>query len=159
VFPKALVRTCIVHLIRASLKYASWKERKALAADLKPIYRAVNAAAAVEALGEFRRLWPKHQVVAEVWSRNWERVIPFFEFPEEIRRVIYTTNAIESLHRCLRKVTKNRGAFPSEDAAFKLLYLALRNASQNWKTVQHWSDAIRQFEMMFPGRREAARTA
>lgn len=159
VFPKALVQTCIVHLIRASLKYASWKERKALAADLKPIYRAVNAAAAVEALDEFRRLWPKHQVVAEVWSRNWERVIPFFEFPEEIRRVIYTTNAIESLHRCLRKVTKNRGAFPSEDAAFKLLYLALRNASQNWKTVQHWSDAIRQFEMMFPGRREAARTA
>jgi putative transposase len=148
VFPKALVQTCIVHLIRASLKYASWKERKALAADLKPIYRAVNAAAAVEALDEFRRLWPKHQVVAEVWARNWE-----------IRRVIYTTNAIESLHRCLRKVTKNRGAFPSEDAAFKLLYLALRNASQNWKTVQHWSDAMRQFEMMFPGRREAARTA
>lgn len=159
VFPKALVQTCIVHLIRASLKYASWKERKALAADLKPIYRAVNAAAAVEALDEFRRLWPKHQVVAEVWSRNWDRVIPFFEFPEEIRRVIYTTNAIESLHRALRKVTKNRGAFPSEDAAFKLLYLALRNASRNWKTVQHWSDAIRQFEMMFPGRREAARTA
>jgi putative transposase len=159
VFPKALVQTCIVHLIRASLKYASWKERKALAADLKPIYRAVNAEAAVEALEEFRRLWPKHQVVAEVWARNWERVIPFFEFPEEIRRVIYTTNAIESLHRSLRKVTKNRGAFPSEDAAFKLLYLALRNASQNWKTVQHWSDAMRQFEMMFPGRREAARTA
>lgn len=159
VFPQAQVQTCIVHMIRASLNYASWKERKALAADLKPIYRAVNAEAAARALEEFRERWPKHQVVADVWQRNWERVIPFFQFPEEVRKVIYTTNAVESLHMSLRKVTKNRGAFPSEEAAFKLLYLALRNASQKWNTVQSWREAMRQFEMIYPGRRDAARAA
>jgi len=159
IFPKAQVQTCIVHLIRASLNYVSWKERKALAADLKPIYKAPTAVAAEEALSEFRRRWPKHQVVADVWQRNWERVIPFFQFPEEIRRIIYTTNAVESLHMSLRKVTKNRGAFPNEEAAFKLLYLALRNAAKKWSTVQFWREAMRQFEMVFPGRREAARAA
>jgi len=159
IFPKAQVQTCIVHLIRASLNYVSWKERKALAADLKPIYKAPTAVAAEEALNEFRRRWPKHQVVADVWQRNWERVIPFFQFPEDIRRIIYTTNAVESLHMSLRKVTKNRGAFPNEEAAFKLLYLALRNAAKKWSTVQYWREAMRQFEMVFPGRREAARTA
>ena len=92
---------------------------------------------------EFREKWPKHQVVADVWARNWERVIPFFQFPEEVRKVIYTTNAIESLHSSLRKVTKNRGAFPSEEAAFKLLYLALRNASKKWSTLQFWKEAKR----------------
>jgi putative transposase len=159
VFPQAQVQTCIVHLIRASLNYASWKERKALAADLKPVYRAVNAEAAAGALEEFRVRWPKHQVVADVWERNWERVIPFFQFPEEIRRVIYTTNAVESLHMSLRKVTKNRGSFPSEEAAFKLLYLALRNAGKRWKSVQGWREAMRQFEMIYPGRRQAIRAA
>jgi putative transposase len=159
VFPKAQVQTCIVHLIRASLNYVSWKERKALAADLKPIYRAATAEAAELALAEFRAKWPKHQVVADVWSRNWERVIPFFQFPEEIRKVIYTTNAIESLHSSLRKVTKNRGSFPSEEAAIKLLYLALRNVSKKWHTLQFWREAMRQFEMIYPGRREAARVA
>lgn len=159
VFPKAQVQTCIVHLIRASLNYVSWKERKALAADLKPIYRAATAESAELALTAFRGRWPKHQVVADVWQRNWERVIPFFQFPEEIRKVIYTTNAVESLHASLRKVTKNRGSFPSEEAAFKLLYLALRNASKKWSTLQFWKEAMRQFEMIYPGRREAARTA
>jgi len=159
VFPQALVQTCIVHMIRASLNYAGWKERKALAADLKPIYRAVNSEAAAGALEDFRERWPKHQVVADVWQRNWERVIPFFQFPEEVRKVIYTTNAVESLHMSLRKVTKNRGSFPSEEAAFKLLYLALRNASKKWHTVQGWREAMRQFEMMYPGRREQARAA
>lgn len=159
VFPKAQVQTCIVHMIRASLNYVAWKERKALAADLKPIYRAVTAEAAELALSDFRERWPKHQVVADIWQRNWERVIPFFQFPEEVRRVIYTTNAVESLHASLRKVTKNRGSFPSEEAAFKLLYLALRNASKKWSTIQFWKEAMRQFEMIYPGRREAARTA
>jgi putative transposase len=135
VFPKAQVQTCIVHMIRASLNYVGWKERKALAADLKPIYRAPTADAAELALGAFRERWPKHQVVAEIWQRNWARVIPFFQFPEEVRKVIYTTNAVESLHASLRKVTKNRGSFPSEEAAFKLLYLALRNASKKWSTL------------------------
>ncbi len=159
VFPQAQVQTCIVHLIRASLNYVSWKERKTVAADLKPIYRAPTTEAAQEALEEFRAKWPKHQVVADVWSRNWERVIPFFQFPEEVRKVIYTTNAVESLHMSLRKVTKNRGAFPNEEAAFKLLYLALRNISKKWSTVQGWREAMRQFELVFPGRREAARAA
>ena len=159
VFPQAQVQTCIVHLIRASLNYVGWKERRALAMDLKPIYRAATAEAAGQALAAFRVKWPKHQVVADVWARQWERVIPFFQFPEEVRKVIYTTNAIESLHSSLRKVTKNRGAFPSEEAAFKLLYLALRNASKKWSTLQFWKEAMRQFEMIYPGRREAARAA
>lgn len=159
VFPKTQVQTCIVHLIRASLNYVSWKERKAVAADLKPIYRAATAEAAAQALEEFREKWPKHQVVADVWQRSWERVIPFFQFPEEIRKIIYTTNAVESLNFSLRKVTKNRSSFPNEEAAFKLLYLALRNASKKWATVQFWKDALRQFEMIYPGRREAARAA
>ncbi|HEU0119764.1 MAG TPA: IS256 family transposase [Bryobacteraceae bacterium] len=159
VFPKAQIQTCIVHLIRASLNYVSWKERKAVAADLKPIYRAPTVEAAELALAEFREHWPKHQVVADVWQRNWALVIPFFQFPEEIRKVIYTTNAVESLHMSLRKVTKNRGSFPNEEAAMKLLYLALRNASRKWATVQFWKEAMRQFELVFPGRREAARAA
>jgi transposase-like protein len=159
VFPKAQVQTCIVHMIRASLNYVGWKERKALAGDLKPIYRAATAEAAELALGAFRERWPKHQVVADVWQRNWERVSPFFQFPEEVRKVIYTTNAVESLHASLRKVTKNRGSFPSEEAAFKLLYLALRNASKKWSTLQFWKDAMRQFEIIYPGRRDAARAA
>lgn len=159
VFPQAQVQTCIVHLIRASLNYVSWKERKTVAADLKPIYKAPTAEAALEALDEFRTKWPKHQVVADVWSRNWERVVPFFQFPEEVRKIIYTTNAVESLHMSLRKVTKNRGSFPNEEAAFKLLYLALRNVAKKWSTVQGWREAMRQFELIFPGRREAARAA
>lgn len=159
VFPKTQVQTCIVHLIRASLNYVSWKERKQMVTDLKPIYRAVSAEAAAQALVEFRAKWPKHQVVADVWERNWERVIPFFQFPEEIRKIIYTTNAIESLNYSLRKVTKTRGSFPNEEAAFKLLYLALRNASKKWATVQCWKEAMRQFETIYPGRRDAARAA
>jgi putative transposase len=159
VFPQAQVQTCIVHLIRASLNYVSWKERKTVAADLKPIYKAPTAEAAQESLDEFRAKWPKHQVVADVWTRNWERVIPFFQFAEDIRKIIYTTNAVESLHMSLRKVTRNRGSFPNEEAAFKLLYLALRNVSKKWSTVQGWREAMRQFEIVFPGRREAARAA
>ena len=130
-FPSALVQTCIVHLIRASLAFVSWKERKALAADLKTIYRAPSAEMAELALQQFRAKYPKHQVVADVWQRSWQRVIPFFEFPEEIRKIIYTTNAVESLHMSLRKVTKNRGSFPSQEAAIKLIYLALRNVSKS----------------------------
>ena len=159
VYPQAQVQTCIVHLIRASMNYVSWKERKKVVADLKPIYRAATAEAAAAALGEFRQAWPKLKVIADLWERNWERVIPFFQFPPEIRKVIYTTNAVESLHMSLRKVTKNRGSFPTEEAAFKLLYLALRNAAKNWSTVQFWKEAMAQFEMIYPGRREAARAA
>jgi putative transposase len=158
-FPKALLQTCIVHLIRASLEYVAWKERKTVAADLKTIYRAASAEQAEAALREFRRKYPRHQVVADVWERNWARVIPFFDFPEEIRKIIYTTNAIESLHMTLRKVTKNRGSFPSQDAALKLLYLALLNATGKWETMQGWKEALRQFTIRWGDRIEAARAA
>ena len=156
VYPQAMVQTCIVHLLRASLNFASWKERKTMAADLKTVYRAATAEAAEAALAEFRKKWPKHQVVADVWQRNWARVVPFFEFPEEIRRIIYTTNAIESLHMTLRKVTKNRGSFPSEEAALKLLYLALQNIEKKWHTVQNWKEALRHFTIRWGDRIEAA---
>ncbi len=159
VFPSTLVQTCIVHLIRASLNFVSWKERKTVAADLKAIYRAPSAEMAELALQEFRLKYPKHQVVADVWERNWQRVIPFFEFPEEIRKIIYTTNAVESLHMTLRKVTKNRGSFPSQEAAVKLIYLALRNVSKKWHTVQGWREALRQFTIRWPDRIDQARAA
>lgn len=156
VYPQAMVQTCIVHLLRASLNFANWKERNTMAADLKTVYRAATAEAAEAALAEFRKKWPKHQVVADVWQRNWARVVPFFEFPEEIRRIIYTTNAIESLHMTLRKATKNRGSFPSEEAALKLLYLALQNIEKKWHTVQNWREALRQFTIRWGDRIEAA---
>jgi putative transposase len=152
IFPSTLVQTCIVHMIRASLSFVSWKERKALAADLKLIYRAPTAEMAEMALADFRAKYPKHQVVADVWTRNWQRVIPFFDFPEEIRKIIYTTNAIESLHMSLRKVTKNRGSFPSQEAAFKLIYLAIQNVSKKWQSVQGWREALRQFAIRWPDR-------
>lgn len=157
VFPNTLVQTCIVHLIRASLQFVNWKERKAMAADLKTIYRAASAEMAERALAEFRRKYPKHQVVADVWQRNWQRVIPFFEFPEEIRKIVYTTNAVESLHMTLRKVTKNRGSFPSQEAAIKLIYLALQNVSKKWQFVQGWREALCQFTIRWPERIEHAR--
>jgi putative transposase len=159
IFPSTLVQTCIVHMIRASLKFASWKERKAMAADLKLIYRAPTATMAELELAAFRTKYPKHQVVADVWERNWQRVIPFFDFPEEIRKIIYTTNAVESLHMTLRKVTKNRASFPTEEAAIKLLYLALQNVSKKWQTVQGWREALRQFTIRWPERIEQARGA
>ena len=159
VFPSTLVQTCIVHLIRASLNFVSWKERKTVAADLKTVYRAASAEMAEQALQDFRIKYPKHQVVADVWERNWQRVIPFFEFPEEIRKIIYTTNAVESLHMTLRKVTKNRGSFPSQEAAIKLIYLALRNVSKKWHTVQGWREALRQFTIRWPDRIDQSRAA
>ncbi len=159
VFPDTLVQTCIVHLIRASLNFVNWKERKAIAANLKPIYRAATAEMAELALDAFRIKYPRHQVVADVWARSWQRVIPFFEFPEEIRRIVYTTNAVESLHMTLRKVTKNRGSFPTQEAAIKLIYLAVQNVSRKWHTVQNWREALRQFTIRWPERIEQARAA
>ncbi len=152
VFPSTLVQTCMVHMIRASLSFVSWKERKVMAADLKLIYKAATAEMAEVALEAFRAKYPKHRVVADVWSRNWQRVIPFFDFPEEIRKIIYTTNAIESLHMTLRKVTKNRGSFPNQESAIKLLYLALQKVSKQWNAVQGWREALRQFAIRWPER-------
>src|SRR5246500_205387 len=134
VFPRTTLQTCIVHLIRNSLDYASWKDRKLLAAALRPIYAAASAEAALAALdacedGEWGRKFP---TVVAAWRRSWDQVIPFFTFPPEIRRVIYTTNAIESINARVRKIIKTRGHFPTDDAANKLIWLALRNITANW---------------------------
>ena len=152
VFPQTQVQTCIVHLIRNSLNFVGWKERKALAAELKSIYQADNAEAAEAALSTFEqgpwgKKWPP---IAHAWRRQWTQVIPFFAYPYPVRRIIYTTNAIESLHMCLRKIVKNRGHFPSDEAATKLLYLALRNLSKKWTMPQRpWKEAANQFAIIF----------
>jgi len=160
VCPQAQVQLCIVHLVRASLHYVSWKERKQVAADLKPIYRAATELEAKMNLESFIATWGgKYKAIGKLWTENWERVIPFFAFPEEVRKVIYTTNAVEALHRGLRKIIKNRGSFPSEEAALKLLYLALQNISQKWETVQHWRQALDQFEILWGDRVRAAQRA
>ena len=157
VFPMAQVQLCIVHLVRASLNYVNWKERKQVAADLKPIYRAATAAEAEMNLENFIATWgQKYKAIGKLWKEHWERVIPFFAFPEEVRKVIYTTNAVEALHRGLRKIIKTRGSFPSEEAALKLLYLALENISEKWEVVQHWKAALNQFEILWGDRIRAA---
>ena len=154
------MQTCIVHLIRASLSFVSWKERKRMAAGLKLIYRAATAEMAEQALADFRLKYPKHQGVAGVWARNWQRVIPFFEFPEEIRKIIYTTNAVESLHiNAAESDPKSRFISYPPEAAIKLLYLALQNVSKKWHAVQGWREALRQFPIRWPERIEQARGA
>jgi transposase-like protein len=155
VFPATTLQTCIVHLIRNSLDYASWKDRKVLAAALKPIYTAANAEAAAQAMDEFERgAWgQKFPTVVASWRRAWDRVIPFFAFPPAVRRVIYTTNAIESLHSRLRKIIKTRGHFPSDDAATKLLWLALRNITADWgRAAKEWREAMNQFAILYEER-------
>jgi putative transposase len=156
VFPKAQVQLCIVHLVRASLEYVSWKQRKAVAADLRQIYTAPTAQEAERRLAEFAGRWDAtHPTISQIWRRNWQRITPFFAFPAEIRRVIYTTNAVESAHMTLRKVTKNRGSFPNEEAAMKLLYLAVQNMSRKWSTVQGWREALNHFQILWPERMPA----
>ena len=153
-FPQASVQTCIVHMIRGSLNYVGWKERKAVAKDLKYIYRAANDSEALKQLDEFEDKWGgKFPSIAPIWRRNWEQVIPFFAYPEDVRKIIYTTNAIESLNMGLRKIIKNRGHFPSDDAATKLLYLALRNAAKKWTMPSRtWKQALNQFAVLFHDR-------
>jgi putative transposase len=154
VFPQTVVQLCIVHLVRHSLNYVNWKERKEVAHDLKTIYTSATDVEAQQRLGEFSRKWDaKYPMIAKSWHSNWARVIPFFAHPEEIRRVIYTTNAIESLNMSLRKVTKARGSFPNDDAVFKLLYLALRNIAKKWtKPVHDWKGALNRFAIIYENR-------
>ncbi len=155
VFPETTLQTCIVHLIRNSLDFAGWKERKALAQALKPIYTATNADAAEAELTEFEMgAWgQKFPTVAASWRRAWQHVIPFFAFPPEIRKVIYTTNAIESVNARLRKIIKTRGHFPSDDAATKLIWLALRNITADWNRAAHdWKQAMNQFAILYEDR-------
>ena len=152
VFPKAMIQTCIVHLIRNSLNYVAWKDRKPLAAQLKPVYEAVSADAAEAALSAFEQgqYGIKCPPIAQAWRRQWAQVVPFFAFPPEVRKLIYTTNAIESLHMRLRKIVKNRGHFPSDEAATKLLFLALRNITKDWSMPPRtWKEASNQFAIIF----------
>lgn len=156
VFSQAQVQLCVVHLVRHSLKYVTWKQRKTVAADLRPIYAAPTAEAAAQRLEEFAAKWDAtYPTISQVWQRNWERVTPFFAFPAEIRKVIYTTNAVESLNMSLRKIIKTRGSFPNEEAAIKLLYLALRNHSKKWSFVQGWREALNRFQILWPERMPA----
>ena len=152
VYPDTVVQTCIVHLIRNSLVLASWKERKPLAAALKPIYQADSADAAEQALSEFEQSdWgQRFPTVGQSWRRQWEHVIPFFAFAAPVRKIIYTTNAIESLHSSVRKTIRNKGHFPSDEAATKLIWLALRNITAKWKNPPiAWSQAKTQFAIQF----------
>jgi putative transposase len=153
VYPETIVQTCIVHLIRHSLAFVSWQDRKTLVPDLKAIYRADNPDAALERLDGFEAKWGKrYPAIAPAWRRAWDYVVPLFAFPPAIRKLIYTTNAVESLNRSLRKTIKTRGSFPTDDAALKLLYLSLRNAGLRWRRPVEWTAAISQFAILFPNR-------
>lgn len=155
VYPATTLQTCIVHLIRNSLDFAGWKDRKLLATAIKPIYTAASAEAAQAELDAFE-LGPwgqKFPTVVAAWRRAWDRVIPFFAFPPAVRRVIYTTNAIESINARLRKIIKTRGHFPSDDAAAKLIWLALRNITADWgRPANHWKEAMNQFAILYAER-------
>jgi putative transposase len=155
VFPQAIVQTCIVHLIRHSLEFVSWKDRKPVVPALRTIYRATDAEAGRAALEAFDvGSWGrKYPAIAQAWRRNWDRVIPFFAFPEAVRRIIYTTNAIEALNAKLRRAVKIRGHFPTDEAATKLIYLVLRNATAEWKMPpREWTEAKSQFAIVFEDR-------
>jgi putative transposase len=154
VFPRTEVQLCIVHLVRHSLNYVGWKQRKEVARDLKTIYTAATDIEAEQRLAEFSLKWDaKFPMISKSWRNNWTRVIPFFAHPPEIRKVIYTTNAIESLNMSLRKVTKARGSFPNDEAVSKLLYLALRNIAKKWTMpVYAWKDALNRFAIIYENR-------
>lgn len=158
VWPQATVQTCVVHLIRNTIRFISWKDRKAVIAALKPMYQAPTTEAALSALGEFETEWGgQYPAIVDLWRRNWERFTPFLEFDPAIRKIIYTTNAVESLNYQLRKITKTRGHFPTDDAVLKILYLALRNIGHHrggelGTGTQGWKQALNAFAIAFPGR-------
>jgi putative transposase len=152
VFPQTIVQTCIVHLIRHSLEFVSWKDRKPVVPALRAIYRATDAEAGRTALDEFAvgPFGQRYPAIAQSWRRNWEHVVPFFAFPEAVRRIVYTTNAIEALNSKLRRAVRTRGHFPNDDAAMKLLYLVLNRAAQDWKRPpREWLEAKTQFAVVF----------
>lgn len=154
VFPNTRVQICIVHMVRNSLRFVSYKDRKKVVADLKTIYQSPTEEQGKSALVEFEQKWDnRYPMISKTWRSNWERLNPFFGYPPEIRRAIYTTNAIESMNNGLRKVTKNRGAFPNDESATKLLYMAIRNMMKKWTMpIQNWGAAINQMSIIFEGR-------
>ena len=154
VFPQTTVQLCIVHMVRHSMNYVSWKRRAEVALDLKRIYTSTTVAEAESELTAFESKWDaEYAPIGQSWRRNWSRLTPFFDYPREIRKVIYTTNAIESVNMSLRKLTRHRGAFPNDDALTKLLYLALRNISKRWTLPIHdWKAAFNRFTIQFEGR-------
>lgn len=160
VWPHAIVQTCVVHLVRASTRYGSWKDRKSISSALKEIYRAPNEDAAREALERFEeRFGDRYPAIGRLWRDAWDRFVPMLDYPPEIRRVLYTTNMVESLNYQLRKITRNRGHFPNDDALFKLLYLGVRNIlaqrardGRPGPASHGWKDALNQFDVFFPGR-------
>lgn len=154
IYPKTKVQLCIVHMVRHSLNYVSWKVRKEVAADLKTIYASGTVDQANAALDTFEERWGRdYPSIGQSWRRNWSRITPFFDYPPEIRKVIYTTNAIESVNMSLRKITKNRGSFPSDESLIKLFYLALRNISQKWSMpIRDWKAALNRFSIEFEDR-------
>jgi transposase-like protein len=154
VFSKTTVQLCMVHLMRNSLNYVSWKDRKAVAQDLKAIYRSVTAEEAERALEEFAQKWDeKYPTISPSWRKNWERIIPLFAYPDEIRRVIYTTNAIESLGSVIRKAIRNRKIFPNDASALKVVYLAIQQASRKWTMpIHNWKEALNRFAIEYKGR-------
>lgn len=153
VFPQTWVQTCIVHLIRHSFRFVPDKHRRKVAQELKPIYTAASADEALEALERFEASWgERYPMIGKTWRESWEYVIPFLAFPPDVRRVVYTTNTIEALHRQIRKAIKTRGHFPTEEAARKLIYLAIQNAQKSWKNTNHWSSALLAFKIHFGDR-------
>ncbi len=156
VFPETQVQLCIVHMIRNSLKYVSYKERKKVAGDLKRIYQATNKDEARINLDEFKNKWDsKYPLIGKLWGRNWEQIVPFLAYPDYIRKAIYTTNAIESLNRSLRKILKTKGSFPNDEAVMKTMYLALRNIARKWTMpIKDWGLALNQFGIIFGERLE-----
>ena len=151
VFPKTIVQLCIVHMVRNSLNYVPWKDRKLVAADLKAIYSSSNDKTAESVLASFKEKWDhKYPTIADSWARNWQQIIPFLAFPDYIRKAIYTTNSIESVNRQIRGVIKTKGAFPSDEAVFKLVFLALQNAAKKWSMpIRDWKLALNQFAILF----------
>jgi putative transposase len=151
VFPQTQIQLCIVHMVRNSLNYVPWKDRKMVAADLREVYTACNEQQALLALSAFRAKWDKkYPTIGDIWERNWTGIIPFMAYPDFIRKAIYTTNTIESINYGIRKVTKNRTIFPDDKAAFKLVYLALRNLAKRWTMpIFHWKEALNQFAIIF----------
>jgi putative transposase len=154
VFPKTEVQLCIVHMVRNSLRYVPWKNRRAVARDLRKIYTAPTAEAAGQALTAFEAAWgDQYPMAAQTWRSRWDNVTPFFAYPEQIRKVIYTTNAVESLNAQLRQVTRRRGSFPTEDSVRKVLYLAIARAAHRWtRPIQDWAAALNYFSIVFEGR-------